>query len=1426
MEVIEKDSWKLVINSNVRINSNISTPAEVQTKNNFSILRDEINSTTNSKVNYKIEPPMVMIMGDSSFKHQLSEMNLRNKDFEVHCHRGATIERINEKINLIQTNTQIMRPKIMIIGVGEKNIMKNETNNEILAKFDNIIKALKQKAEARVIVGILPKAGKYDYFNAKAWVINARLELVCKLNDIIFLNLWDKFKGITHLYVNNGKCLGSVGISRLWANFLNQLRNLCPLTKISENKLKKKINNNKFAPLRICGRRTICKHFSYVNSNAAINYVESEDMGTPSDIYRTIPDGNCFFRAISYCISGTQNNHYKVREQIVNELRTNEALFMPIIEERYGNQIEQYIQEEGMDKPGVGWGTHTEIIAASKLFNINIHVFMPHVDRPIWQTFCPDLIVQNNNGTVGDIYLNNTNGNHFDVVLETKSQINVMNHQAPCNKKDKMKNIYCRDLIKSKNNLNIFEQIKDDNTSNPVYPNNDIDDRKKKSCNHGGKARKINELNCFYTNARSIGNKFNELQAINETESYDIIGISESWMNLKRHLIGEFNLPGYQLFSKDRSMRNEANSKTKGGGVLLYVKDTLNAVQMYNDANAHIESIWIKIKQKNKVLTLGIAYRAPSQLVEYDSMLYDQIRNACNTKDSVVLMGDFNFRNIDWRSQAFDGTSEQFMEVVQNCYLFQKVDKPTRGENILDLILCNEEAIVQNVKVGENLGDSDHQIIRFSIIVETEQAKNKILVPNFNRANFDGMRDGLSKKCWRNELQANSVNEMWEKFQNNIKIQMKLHVPYSEKRVGKVLNKWINRDLKNMVRNKKHAFQQLKRTQTEDNYRSYQNLRRSVKREVKKSKRTYEERIADNCKRNPKEFFKYVRNKKNVKESIGSLFNSHMNLIHDKQNIVKLLNESFLNVFTEENIDNIPIPEKRFHGNHDEELNNISVTKSEVEKAISKLNTSKTPGPDEIHARIIKEAKQQLIEPLTMIFNKSLAEGTVPDDWKKANVTPIFKTGDKKDPGNYRPISLTSVVCKMLETIIRDKLVTHLEQHSLLHNSQHGFRIGRNCTTNLLEFYDKVINLHDNGEPIDIIYLDFKKAFDKVPHKRLLSKIRAHGITGNVASWIENWLTGRLQRVTVDGVASEWMSVLSGVPQGSVLGPVLFILYINDIDLSIKSEISKFADDTKIAGKASSPEDRQSIQKDLDVLTEWANKWQMEFNVEKCNVMHVGRNNVENEYTLNGKKINKSTKVKDLGVIFTNDLKSTKHCNETACRANKMLGFIIRSFEFKTPKILLPLFNTYVRPLMEYCAPVWSPSLVKDKQKMERVQRRFTKSIPSLRNKSYEERLKSLNLFTIEKRRLRGDLIQVFKLLNNIYNVQVEAYFQRNDDLRTRNNGFKLRGKQYRANIAGHFFTNRVVSEWNKLPSWVVASTSINMFKTNLDQYFVANNIY
>ena len=328
-----------------------------------------------------------------------------------------------------------------------------------------------------------------------------------------------------------------------------------------------------------------------------------------------------------------------------------------------------------------------------------------------------------------------------------------------------------------------------------------------------------------------------------------------------------------------------------------------------------------------------------------------------------------------------------------------------------------------------------------------------------------------------------------------------------------------------------------------------------------KLRKSFEKDIAKNAKKNPKAFWRYSSSQMKTRATSGNLEKEDGTMTSGNGERAEEHNKFFASVFTDEDRTCIPTLERRMYANP---LCSVEITASQVRKKLKKLKKTKSAGPDGFHPRILLECTESITTPLTMIFQKSMHEMQLPAKWKQGHVTPIHKKGKKTSPGNYRPISLTSVVGKIMESLVRDAIVEHMMKNGLFSDDQHGFVPGRSCMTQLITCIDRWTELLDNGDPLDVIYLDFKKAFDSVPHQRLLQKLEAYGITGKLHQWLSDFLIGRQQRVVIGQDSSEWTTVKSGIPQGSVLGPVLFVIFINDLPNAINSAVKIFADDTKI----------------------------------------------------------------------------------------------------------------------------------------------------------------------------------------------------------------------------------------------------------------------
>ena len=970
-------------------------------------------------------------------------------------------------------------------------------------------------------------------------------------------------------------------------------------------------------------------------------------------------------------------------------------------------------------------------------------------------------------------------------------------------------------VLKGNNKSECISRKRNSNNSNPGIVNKIRDP----SCNSSRSSETVitvtkNKLSCMYFNARSIVNKIDELELYIKEEDLDIIGITETWLT-EEILTSEICPEGYTLYRKDR----KDLVKTRGGGVALFVKNDINITER-EDINEQLfpESLWCEILSKGDKTLLGVCYRPPDSLTVNNEALYSIINKV--GRENVVIMGDFNFPEISWSSNNNTLHEHPFITCLNDNFLEQLVEKPTRGENILDLVLCSDVSFVQNLTVGEPFFTSDHQIIQYDLMVSKESTNDDKVAYNYFKADYNKMRDSAKLRNWANLADCKDVDKIWLTLKSDLLNLRNEFVPKHRRNKNKC--KWVNKEVVTCRRAKKKAWNRYVNSgKNMQLYQQYVIKRRQCAAVNKKAKEDFETKLADNIKQDSKSFYAYIRSKQRCKAKIGPLKDSNGIILTDDKLTADMLNKYFVSVFTKEDLTCIPEPDRIFVGSSNVEgLNRIDITEELVYKKLAEINVNKCIGVDDLHPKLLYELRNELVKPLYVLFNLSVETAVLPQDWRDANVTPLLKKGSRGMAENYRPISLTSKVGKILESIIKDNIVNHLEKFHLIRDSQHGFRKGRSCLTNLLDFMETVTKYLDDGQSVDLVYLDFAKAFDKVPFVRLFKKLESHGIGGKILEWIKQWLNCRRQRVSVNKTFSEWDEVTSGVPQGSVLGPIFFLIYINDIDLGLISKLSKFADDSKLCKNVCLDSDRDALQQDLDKLHEWSQQWQMQFNVDKCSVIHLGHKNKQYDYKLGDSALKKSVKEKDLGVEVDSSMKFSNQCNVAVKNANVTLGIIRRNIKSRKKNIIVKLYKTLVRPKLEYCVQAWCPYLKKDIEIIERVQHRATKLIGECAGLSYNDRLDRACLITLEKRRLRGDLIQVFRLIKGIDKIDYNKFFQLVGNSRTRGHQFKIVKVRCRLDIRNKFFSQRVVTSWNLLPAEVVEAETVNSFKNRLDKFW------
>ena len=819
----------------------------------------------------------------------------------------------------------------------------------------------------------------------------------------------------------------------------------------------------------------------------------------------------------------------------------------------------------------------------------------------------------------------------------------------------------------------------------------------------------------LYTNAQSIIKKMAELRVTIDVRKPDVVALTETWTNTE--ISNEFlHIDGYEIMEREDRVDT---SRGRGGGILVYVRKGLCAWREEVDGG-FCQCVCVKLKGRGSDLSIFVIYRSPNSSRENDVSLCELMNRM---RGRFVAVGDFNFPGIRWATGGSDAKGRAFHDIIEDNYLVQHVDEPTHiSGNVLDLIISNEADVVREVRMEGRLASSDHEMIEADLVLDLEPGHVDEPQRDYGRGNYKAMMRHMASIRWEEELEERGVEESWSFIKQLLEELTRNFVPMKRKR-SKRSPPWMNGEIRKAIREKKKAWDRWKRTKDEEEKRSYKQWETKTKRLIRNRKNGYERQVAKNCRTNPKCFYSFINSSRRSRSTVGPL-NKDGERVVDPKEQAKVFNDFFSSVFTRS--DDEP-PPKENSGIY--EISDIEINEQTVIDSIGRLRECSAPGPDKVANKMLIELQSELAKPLAVLFRKSLNESRIPDDWRLSNVTPVYKKGSKSDPGNYRPVSLTSNVCKLMERVINSSLGEYLNKY-VIENSQHGFRKGRSCQTNLIEFNDQVGKWLDDGKSVDVLYLDFSKAFDKVDHGRLMVKLAAAGVKGKLWAWIKDWLSNRYQRVIVNGESSEWLPVDSGTPQGTVLAGPFFTVFTKDIDESVRAFLRKFADDTKLAMIIENSHDAEMFQNDINQLVEWAKTWAMVFNEAKCKVLHLGRNNPKSIYSMNSVVLGETEEERDLGVMVDSSFKPGTQCDTAAKKANQTLGLISRSFHYRSKASLVPLYKCLVRPKLEFAAAARSPWLEKDIESLEKVKHRLVRMLSNVQGSTFEEKKKDAGLKT------------------------------------------------------------------------------------------------
>ena len=946
-------------------------------------------------------------------------------------------------------------------------------------------------------------------------------------------------------------------------------------------------------------------------------------------------------------------------------------------------------------------------------------------------------------------------------------------------------------------------------------------------------------MHCICLNARSICNKLRELHQLISDDNLAVVGITETWLNssIPDNLITDcYN---YSVYRKDRDDR-------PGGGVCILVNNNiLHSIPVAIPTQySHIEICAVDVLNLQSKCRIIVVYRPPSADNDIDGFRYCAglakcVEHLTSNNHTIVLFGDFNIPKFNDVIQPNSfSCSDIITNLFFNCGLTQFITDPTRFNScngtfsLLDLVLSNDSSFITNIAVTDPFSTSDHCIIHFDLLDvfiknAAHSCKPMCSSYNFNRANWQGVCTWLHQSDIIHTLsQYDNIEDQFNRFYSILYECIDNNVPIvacrNSKRGGVRYPVGIRRKLSH----KKLAWRKYKRARSPAALLRYKHVTAECRKAIHDFLERRENSIINSG--SLSSFYRHCNKSFTSRSTIGPLRAGDGSYLVDPHSKAALFQRVFADYFT---VDDGILPDLPVSTSTPDV--DIVFTPAQVGSAIKRLKGKAKGGPDGIPAVFVKRCALWLQAPLAYLFHASYVHSYLPPSWTKAYITPVYKKGDRSDPNNYRPISLTSVLCKLMESVVKNQLMSHLLTHKLISTQQHAFMTNRSTASNLLECaLDWSVSLNSKCL-VDVIYIDYRRAFDSIVHNKLLLKLGTFGISGKLLDWIGAFLSNRTQRVVIENSISDSTPVTSGIVQGSVLGPILFLLYINDLAdiVNLPCKLILFADDSKLFTSFNLSTDNTAyLQHILDLIYQWSNLWQLLINIAKCLCMrlHSARSIVNQPtYSFNNVLLSHSDTVNDLGILTSSDYSFDKHIAAIVTKASQRLGLLFRSFISRDPSFLHRAYITYVRPLLEYNSVVWSPILKKNIDAIEFVQRRFTKRVPTLENMEYLDRLRALNLESLELRRLKADLVYYFKVFHGLTPHTPQDFFLFHNPPSTVRYSETLLVKPRRGNKSlFSLLPYRSVDCWNNLSLETKSATSVQCFKSRLKSLDLQSYLY
>ncbi len=827
---------------------------------------------------------------------------------------------------------------------------------------------------------------------------------------------------------------------------------------------------------------------------------------------------------------------------------------------------------------------------------------------------------------------------------------------------------------------------------------------------------------------------------------------------------------------------------------------------------ADIEAVVADLKLRDTMLCLAICYHAPNVTPAISMQHCEFLEFMHHVQYPTLQLGDFNLV-VDWTHfYAPGGAAADFLAKIIDLSLLQLVSSPTHGRNILDLALTNDPLPFLSCSTAAPFSTSDHD----SLVLCLAFCQERPLAAkcyNFDKADYNAMNIFFANLDWNSMLlNCRDVNVVCQTISDFIRYAISMFVPI---RKGPKFNVPLHiRQLRNEHLRLHHVLR---------------NGNNAVLLEFRAARNRYKSAVSNwLCFRehrlltlgNPNALYKYAKSRKNYCEAVAPLRDALGTLCSANADKCNILATYYSLVFSQDNLLQYALPLATAN-----RLVTVELTPVTVYNILLKMPSKVSMGPDLIPPCVLKQCAVSLALPLCILYNASLSSGTVPSTWKHAHVVPIFKKGERAEPANYRPVSLISAIDKGLEDPVYHAILSHCLQEKLISREQFGFLPGRSTTGQLIDTFDIVTKALDDGFCVDIVYLDLSKAFDSISVRKLLLKLESLGISGQLLSWLKSYLTERTQAVKIGECLSASHPVLSGVPQGTKLGPLLFLLYIEGIVAAIPCPIyiRIYADDIKLIYVFKKSQIPILMQSAIVNCVSWLVDRDLVLQPAKCQAFHLGFGNPSHQYMVSGQPVPPVDFVCDLGVLFDKELKFSQHSSVLASKASTVANMILRVFTSRDSKLLMRAFKTYVRPILEYACELVNPHLVRDVEALERVQRNYTRRVAvraGIEYTDYLDRLSRLEMPLLSTRRNKACLLMYYKLLNGLNHVCHDMLpLDSNPRELRRHNSRNVALENCNRVCRKNFFSCRYRSAWNALPEDIVAAPSLFTAKHRLSSW-------